>query len=55
MKNAACQRLLFEQYAGRLMAVSLRYAHDKAEAEDILQESYINIFSCINQFKGRLF
>ncbi|HNP20438.1 MAG TPA: sigma-70 family RNA polymerase sigma factor [Panacibacter sp.] len=52
MKNAACQRLLFEQYAGRLMAVSLRYARDKAEAEDILQESYINIFSCINQFKG---
>ena len=55
MKNAACQRLLFEQYAGRLMAVSLRYARDKAEAEDILQESYINIFPALTNSKGGLF
>jgi RNA polymerase sigma-70 factor (ECF subfamily) len=50
-KDATCQRILFNQYAGRLMAVCLRYATDKLEAEDMLQEAFIKIFSHIDQFK----
>lgn len=50
-KDATCQRKLFELYAGKMMSVCLRYAADAAEAEDMLQEGFIRIFSYIHQFK----
>src|SRR6476646_11459595 len=43
--------MLFEQYAGRMMTICLRYSCDRAEAEDILQEAYIKIFSHLKQYK----
>jgi RNA polymerase sigma-70 factor (ECF subfamily) len=46
-----CQRLLFEQYAGKMMTVCLRYANDTMEAEDMLQDAFIRIFKYITQFK----
>lgn len=49
--DPACQRLLFEQYAGRMMTVCLRYAKDAMEAEDMLQEGFIRIYNYIDQFK----
>ena len=49
--DPACQRLLFEQYAGKMMTVCLRYAHDSMEAEDMLQEGFIRVFNYIEQFK----
>jgi RNA polymerase sigma-70 factor (ECF subfamily) len=50
-RDVDCQRLLFEQYAGRLMTICLRYSCDQPEAEDILQEAFIKIFSHIGQYK----
>ena len=49
--NATCQRMLFEQYAGRMMTICLRYSCDETEAEDMLQEAFIRIFKYINQYK----
>jgi len=50
-KNAICQRMLFEQYAGKFMAVCNRYASDYSSAEDMLQDAFIKIFAHIDQFK----
>jgi RNA polymerase sigma factor (sigma-70 family) len=50
-QDPSCQRLLFEQYAGKMMTVCLRYAHDSMEAEDMLQEAFIRVFNYIDQFK----
>jgi len=50
-ENATCQRLLFEQYAGKMMTVCLRYATDQMEAEDMLQDAFIRVFNFIHQFK----
>ncbi len=43
--------MLFEQYAGKLMTVCLRYCKTRMEAEDVLQEAFIRIFKYIHQFK----
>jgi len=43
--------MLFKMYAGRLMTICRRYAGDRHEAEDMLQESFINIFKNIHQYK----
>ena len=49
--NATCQRMLFEQYAGIMMTICLRYSCDHTEAEDMLQEGFIRVFKYINQYK----
>jgi len=49
--NATCQRMLFEQYAGIMMTICLRYSGDHTDAEDMLQEGFIRVFRYINQYK----
>jgi RNA polymerase sigma factor (sigma-70 family) len=46
------QQLLYEKYSRFLFAICLRYASDKAEAEDILQDSFLKIFFNIKDFSG---
>ena len=46
------QRLLYEKYSRLLMGVCMRYAGDKAEAEDILQDSFLKIFFNIKDYSG---
>lgn len=50
-KDTTCQRMLFETYSGRMMTVCLRYACDHPEAEDILQEAFVRVFTYIAQYK----
>ncbi len=51
-EDTACQKGLFNRYASSLLGVSNRYARNKEDAEDILQDAFIKIFHKINQFKG---
>jgi RNA polymerase sigma-70 factor (ECF subfamily) len=51
-QNAACQRAVFDRYASRMLGVCLRYARNSADAEDILQDAFIKVFSKIGQFKN---
>ncbi|MFP5042017.1 RNA polymerase sigma factor [Parasediminibacterium sp. JCM 36343] len=50
-QNPNTQRLLFEQYAGKFMTICLRYATDVMEAEDMMQEGFVRIFTHLHQFK----
>jgi RNA polymerase sigma factor (sigma-70 family) len=50
-QDARCQRMLFDRYAGKMMAVCLRYANDAMEAEDMLQDAFIKVYQYIGQFK----
>lgn len=49
--NAKAQRMLFEKFAPKMMAVCLRYSKDVEEAEDILQDGFIKMFSKLPDFK----
>lgn len=51
-KDEVCQRMLFEQFAAGMMTVCRRYARDQGEAEDILQDAFIRIFSFIRQYRS---
>ena len=48
------QKVLFDKYVNTMKTLCLRYAGDEAEAEDILQEGFIIMFTKIKdfQFKG---
>jgi len=51
-KSAMCQHLLFAKYSRKLMTVCSRYAGTSSDAEDMLQESFIKIFSSIHQYRS---
>ena len=48
----ACRRL-YLQYAPRLMATCTRYIPDRDDAEDVLQEALVKIFSSIRRLDYR--
>jgi len=50
-EDAGCQKLLFDRFASRMLGVCYRFARNNADAEDILQDSFIKVFAKINQFK----
>jgi RNA polymerase sigma-70 factor (ECF subfamily) len=46
------QKLLFETYSPVLFGICLRYARDKFEAEDTLQDGFLKILNKISDFNG---
>jgi RNA polymerase sigma factor (sigma-70 family) len=50
--DAHCQKSIFNRYASSLLGVAQRYARNKEDAEDILQDAFIKVFKKIGQFKG---
>ena len=47
------QKALYDTYSAKMMAVCYRYANNKADAEDMLQESFIRVFQQIHQYSGK--
>jgi RNA polymerase sigma-70 factor (ECF subfamily) len=50
--NAIAQKKLFDKFAPKMMYVCLRYCKNQNDAEDVLQESFIKIFSSIDKYKN---
>lgn len=46
------QKALYEIYSPVLYGMALRYSSDSSEADDILQDAFIKIFTNIKQYKG---
>lgn len=49
--DRACQSRLYGQLAPAMMGVCLRYCRNREEAEDVLQEGFIQMFRAIKQFR----
>ena len=50
-RNRHAQHKLYDTYAGKMLVLCNRYCRTTAEAEDVLQEAFIKIFSKINTFR----
>jgi RNA polymerase sigma factor (sigma-70 family) len=50
--NRRAQEELYHLYKGVLFSLCLKYCRNEAEAEDNLQNSFIEIFSNINKYRG---
>jgi RNA polymerase sigma factor (sigma-70 family) len=46
------QELLYKEFASKMMGVCLRYATDRMEAEDMLQNGFIKVFQKIEDYRG---
>src|SRR6201995_4169478 len=46
------QEMLYKQFAAKMLGVCLRYATDRMEAEDMLQNGFIRVFQKMNDYRG---
>lgn len=49
--DAKAQHELYHRFAPRMMSVCLRYAENREEAEDFLQDGFIKVFMKLSSFK----
>ena len=52
--NPKAQLQLYRQYAEGMFRVAVRFVNDPADAEDIVQESFIKAFDRLHQFEGQV-
>jgi RNA polymerase sigma factor (sigma-70 family) len=50
--SAAHQLALYRKFSTPMFRVLLRYAKDRAEAEDMMQDAFIRVYRDMNQFRG---
>ena len=50
--DAAAQRELYNKYSPKMLSVCYRFAHNREDAEDMLQEGFIKVFFQIQQFRN---
>lgn len=50
--NQRSQKILYERFAEKMYIVCYRYAKNAPDAEDILQQGFIKIFSNLDKFRG---
>ncbi|MDZ4758117.1 MAG: RNA polymerase sigma factor [Bacteroidota bacterium] len=48
--DRVAQHKLYKLYAGKMFAVCFRYASDRMDAEDILQEGFVKIFNGVAKY-----
>jgi RNA polymerase sigma-70 factor (ECF subfamily) len=51
-REPPAQRALYAHYAGKMLGVARRYARSLAEAEDILQDAFVKVFTRLAEFRG---
>ncbi|WP_022821856.1 RNA polymerase sigma factor [Hymenobacter norwichensis] len=51
-REPAAQRALYARYAGRMLGVARRYARTLPEAEDILQDAFVKVFTHLTEFRA---
>src|SRR5688500_12952495 len=50
--DAKAQRILYDLFKGRLMGLCRRYTQNREEAQDVLQEAFIRIFTYLHQLNS---
>ena len=50
--EARAQKITYERYATKMMAVCIRYVANQDDAEDVLIEAFMRVFERVNQFRN---
>ncbi|MEP6675335.1 MAG: sigma-70 family RNA polymerase sigma factor [Ferruginibacter sp.] len=50
--NAASQEALYNRFSPRMLGVCYRFAKNREDAEDMLQEGFIKVFTQIHQYRN---
>ncbi len=50
--NAAAQEALYNRFSPRMLGVCYRFGRNREDAEDMLQEGFIKVFTQLHQFRN---
>ncbi len=50
--DARAQRALFEKFAPKMLGVCMRYAKNTEQAEDVLQDGFVKVFTKLSNYSG---
>ena len=50
-KDPKAQEMLYKHFAPKMFGICIRYAKNKAEAEDILQEGFIKVYTRLKDYR----
>lgn len=50
--NASAQEALYNRFSPRMLGVCYRFAKNKEDAEDMLQEGFIKVFTQLHQYRN---
>jgi RNA polymerase sigma factor (sigma-70 family) len=50
--NAVAQEAFYDRFSPRMLGVCYRFAKNREDAEDMLQEGFIKIFTLLHQFRN---
>jgi len=51
--DAVAQKELYNRFSPKMLAVCYRFGHNREDAEDMLQEGFIKVFSQIHTFRSQ--
>jgi len=51
-EDRASQVAFYKKFSSKMMAVCMRYAKDRMEAEDMLQDGFMKVFDNLSKFKN---
>lgn len=46
------QKALYQAYAGKMMSICMRYASNREQAQDILQDGFVKVFQKMDHYRG---
>ena len=52
-KDPLCQRELYNHFSPKMLAVCYRFSTSREDAEDMLQEGFIKVFTMLHTFEGK--
>ncbi len=52
INNTGAQEFLYNKYSPKMLGVCYRYAKSRHDAEDMLQEGFIKVFTQLHQFRN---
>lgn len=50
--EARAQKVVYDRYAGKMLAVCVRYVANRTDAEEVLLDGFMRVFDKISQYRG---
>ncbi len=50
--DAIAQKALYQRFARKMMSICMRYAKDRDQAQDMLQDGFVKVFQKLDHFRG---
>ncbi|MBK6881603.1 MAG: sigma-70 family RNA polymerase sigma factor [Flavobacteriales bacterium] len=50
--DPVAQKALYQEFSRKMMSICMRYAHNRDQAQDILQDGFVKVFQKMDHYRG---